>query len=99
MRWTLCPKMSFTCSIVDMSLASKCEQHCYDEIKFADSGEMSSGVVILGLVLALVLAQEMQDNRHQHLIHAYQITHQICRPRFLTSPEGHGERYCTQTHV
>ena len=36
---------------------------------FADSGKMCSGVVILGLVLALVLAQERQDNRPEHLIH------------------------------
>ena len=44
-------------------LASQCAQHCSDERNFADFGEMYSGVVILGLVLALVLAQEMQDNR------------------------------------
>ena len=49
------------------ALASQCAQHCSDD--FADSGEMSSGIVILGLVLALVLAQETQDNRPQHLIH------------------------------
>ena len=59
---------------------------------------MCSGVVTLGLVLALVLAQETQDNRQQKLIHvrlADQVSHynyQICRPRFLTSPEGDGER-------
>ena len=50
-------------------LASQFEQHCSDERNFADSGEMSSGVVILGLVLALVLAEEMHDNTHQHPIH------------------------------
>ena len=86
-------------------LASQCAQHCSDERNFADSGEMCSGVVILGLVLALVLAQEMQNNRPQHLIHlrfAHQVSHdnhQICRPRLLISPEGHGERYCTKTYV
>ena len=80
-------------------LASQCEQHCSDERNFADSGEMSSGVVILDLVLALVLAQEMQNKMPQHLIHVRltdQVScynHQICRPRFLISPEGHGERY------
>ena len=72
-------------------------QHCSDERNFADSGEMCSGIVILGLVLALVLAHEMQDNRPQHLNHVRltdQVslyTHQICRPRILTSPEGPGE--------
>ena len=66
---------------------------------------MCSGVVILGLVLALVLTQEVQDNGPQHLIHvrlAHPVSHyshHICRPRFLTSPEGYGERYCTKTHV
>ena len=35
---------------------------------------MCSGVVILGLVLALALAQEMQDNRPQYLIHTISLT-------------------------
>ena len=48
------------------ALASQCAQHCYDERFFADSGEMCYGIVIQGLVL--VLAQERQDNRLQHLI-------------------------------
>ena len=58
-------------------------------IVFADSSEVCSGTVILGLVLSLVLAQNRQDNRPQHLIHV-QLTdqmslynHQSCRPRFL----------------
>ena len=50
------------------------------------------GIVILGLVLALVLAQERQDNRPQHLIYVgladqvFPYNHQICRPHCLTSP-------------
>ena len=86
-------------------LGTQCAMHFSDERHFADSGEMCSGVVIIGLVLALVLAQEMQDNMPQHFIHvrlSHQVSHykhQICRPRFLTSPEGHGESYCTKTHV
>ena len=68
-------------------MASQFVQYCSDERKFADSGEMCSVVVILGLVLALVLAQGIQDNMPQHLIHvrlAHQVSHynhQICRPR------------------
>ena len=64
---------------------------------FVDSGKMCYGVVILGLVISLVLAQERQDNRPQHFIHVRltdQVSlynHQICRPQLLTSPEGHGE--------
>ena len=59
------------------ALASKSAQHCFDdERNFADSAEMCFGVVILGLVLALVLAQEMQDYRPQHLIHV-RITDQV----------------------
>ena len=56
--------MSFTCPIVDMS-----DEHTGRSMRptlkytFADPGKMCSGVVILGLVLALVLAQERQDNR------------------------------------
>ena len=75
------------------------------ERNFADSGEMCYGIVILGLVLAFVLAQERQNNPSQHLIHvglADQVSlynHQICRPRCLTSPEGHGKHYCVKTHV
>ena len=68
------------------ALASQCAQHCSDERNFADSGKMCSGVVTLGLVLALVLLQEAS-------------TPQICHPWFLASPEGHGEHYCTKTHV
>ena len=66
--------------------------------KFADSGKICSGIVIIGLILALVLAQDRQDNRPQHLINvrlADQVSlynHQICSPRLLTSPEGHGGR-------
>ena len=93
--------MFFKCSNVDMS-DERTGQSMHTALKyiFADSGKMRSGVVILGLVLALVLAQEMQDNRPQHLIYvrlADQVSlynHQICRPRFLTSPEGHGETPC-----
>ena len=87
------------------ALASQRAQHCSDERNFADSGETCSGVVNLGLDLALVLAQETQDNRPHNLIHvrlADQVSHynnQICRPWVLTSPEGHGERPCMKTHV
>ena len=90
--------MTFTCSIVHMS-----DEHTGQSMritlkyKFADSGKMCSKIVILGLVLALVLAQERQDNRPQHLIHvrlANQVSlynHKICHPQFLKSSEGHGE--------
>ena len=50
------------------TLASQCAQHCIDARHFADSGEICSSVVFLGRILTLVLAQEMQDNRPQHLI-------------------------------
>ena len=72
MSRTFFAKMFYTYSIVDMScdaLASQCIQHCSDERNFTDSGEMCSGVVIQGLVHALVLAQDRQDNRPLHLIH------------------------------
>ena len=67
---TLCPKMSFICSVADMS-DERTGQSMRTTLKdkFADSGKMCSGVVILGLVLALVLVQERQDGRPQHLIH------------------------------
>ena len=58
----------------------------------ADSGEICYGIVILGLVLELVLAQERLDNRPQNLIHVgladqiFLYNHQICRPQCLTSP-------------
>ena len=74
--------------------------HCSDERNYANSGEMYYGIVILGLVLALVLAQERQDNRPQHLTHvgsADQVSlynHQIWRSQCLTSPGGHGEDPC-----
>ena len=74
------------------ALDSQCAQHCSGERNFADSGEMCYGIVILGMVLALVLAQKRQDNRPQHLIHVgltdqvFLYNHQICRPRCLTSP-------------
>ena len=60
----LCPKMSFTCSIVDMS-DERTGQSMRTTLKdkFADCGKMCSSVVILGLVLALVLAKERQTNR------------------------------------
>ena len=45
------------------ALANQCAQLCCDERKFADSGEMCSGIVTLGLVHAMVLAQEGKDNR------------------------------------
>ena len=54
----------------------------------ADSSEVCSGIVILGLVLSLVFAQKRQGNRPQHRINV-QLTdqmslynHQSCRPRF-----------------
>ena len=91
--------MSFKCSIVDMS-DERTGQSMRTTLKynFADSDKMRSGVVILGLVLALVLAQERQDKRPQHHVRlADQVSlynHQICRPQFLTSLEGHGETPC-----
>ena len=51
------------------ALANQCAQHGCDERKFSDSDEMCSSAVTLGLVHAMVLAQEMQGNRPQHLIH------------------------------
>ena len=58
-------------------------------IVFADSSEVCSGTVILGLVLSQFFRTKRQDNRPQHLIHV-QLTdqmslynHQGCRPRFL----------------
>ena len=74
------------------ALASQCAQHCSDERNFADSGKMCYGIVILGLVLALVLAQERQESRPQHFIHVgladqvFFYNHQICHPQCLTSP-------------
>ena len=78
-----------------------------DILLIADSGEICSGVVLhcVGRVLTLVLAQEMQDNRPQHLIYVQLVdqvslfNHQLCRPRFLTSPERHGERECMKIHI
>ena len=56
--------------IVDMSDERTDQSMCTTfKGNFADSGKMCSGVVILGLALALVLAQERQDNRPQHHIH------------------------------
>ena len=52
MYHVLCPSMSYTCPMGDMSY------------------------VCVGLVLALVLAQERHDNRPQHLIHV-QVTDQV----------------------
>ena len=37
--------------------------HCSDERYLADSGEMYSGIVVLGHVLAPALAQERQDEQ------------------------------------
>ena len=108
MHQTLCPKISVTISSVDMSGEVTGQSMCTTLFlckKNADSGEMCSGVVIIGLVLALVLALEMKNNRPQPLIHGrlpHQVSHynhQICRPRVLAPPEGHGERYCTKTYV
>ena len=72
-------------------LVSQCAQHCSEERNFDDSGEMCSGIVIIGLILALVLAQETEE-RPQHLIHVrladqvFLYNHQIYRPRFLFLP-------------
>ena len=86
---TLRSTMFFTCSIVDMSDERTGQSmRTTLKVKFAYSGKMCSGVVILGLVLALVLAQERQYSITQHLIHvqladqASLYNHQICRPRF-----------------
>ena len=80
--------------------SSQCTHHSSDVRNFDDSGEMCSGIVILGLILALVLAQETQANRPQHLIHVPLTdqgsiyNHLSRRPQFLKSPEGPVERYC-----
>ena len=56
---------------------------------FADSSEVCSGIVTLGLVLSLVFEQKQQNNRPQHLIHVHWTDqaslykHLICRPSFL----------------
>ena len=81
MSQSLCPKMSYIDSIVDMSdertgHCSQCAQHCSDERNLADYGEMCFGIVILGFILAPVLAQERQDNRPQDLIHV-RLTDQV----------------------
>ena len=81
------------------ALAGQCAQHCSGERNFDDSGAMCSGIVILGLVLALVLAKERQYSMCQHLVHVPLTdhvsvhNHQICRLRFLihVSPDGPGE--------
>ena len=76
------------------TLAIQCPQHCSDERHFVDSGDMSSGIVILGMVLALILAQERQDNRPQHHNHVPltdQVSlynHRICCP-LSTHPNLH----------
>ena len=85
-------KISYASSIVDMS-DERTDQSMRTTLKgnFADSGNVCFGVVILSLVLALVLAQERQDNRSQHLINvqfADQVSlcnHQICRLSFNIS--------------
>ena len=91
-------KISYASSIVDMS-DERTDQSMRTTLKgnFADSGNVCFGVVILSLVLALVLAQEKQDNRPQHLINvqfADQVPSVITRSvvSVLTSPEGYGER-------
>ena len=64
--------MFLACSIVDLSngrTGQSMRNYCCDEKHFVYSGEICSGVVTLGLLHALVLAQERQDNRPQHLIH------------------------------
>ena len=69
--------------IVDLS-----DQAIRTTLFFADSNEVCSGTVILGVVLSLVFAQKSQGSRPQRLIHV-QLTdqmslynHQSCRPRF-----------------
>ena len=51
----------YTCLM--SALASQRSQQCYHERNISDSGGMCSGVVNLGLVLALVLTGERHDNR------------------------------------
>ena len=93
-RRTLCQKIDlhiFKLRTSEERNGHQCARYCSEERHFA-------GIVILGLVLALVLAQERQDNMTQHPIHvglADQVSlhnYQICRPQCLTSPEGHGKR-------
>ena len=90
MRHTLCQKMSYIDSTVDMSdertgHCSQCAALCSDKINLADYGELCFGIVILELILVPVLAQERQDNRPQDLTHVrltVQVStykHQICR--------------------
>ena len=76
-------------------LTSQCAQHW-----FADSSDVCSGIVILGLVLSLVFAQKDRETdlsnspMYTWLINVSLYNHQIWRPRFKTSPspEGPGER-------
>ena len=56
----------------------------YTQHFFADSSEVCSGIVILGLVLSQVFAQKRQGNRPQHLIHV-QLTDQMSLYKELLS--------------
>ena len=72
------------------ALTSQCAEHSSDEKNFVVSGKMCSGIVILDLELA----QERQDNRHQHLIHV-RLTDKVSplnppdyHPRFFNISRG-----------
>ena len=74
--------------------ANQCAQHCSDERNFADSGEICSFIVILGLVQA----QERQDNWTKRIF-PVRLTDQVSSNNqksvvlcLLTSPEGPSER-------
>ena len=64
-------------------LTSQWAQHC-----FADSSEVCSDIVILGLVLSLVFAQkgrttDLNTSSNVHLTDQVSLyNHQFCRPRF-----------------
>ena len=57
MRWTLCPKMSQKCQNCRHVWWANCPVNAHN-IVFADSSEVCSCIVILGLVLSLVFARK-----------------------------------------
>ena len=71
--------------IVDMS-CKRTDQSMRTTLFFADSREVFSGIVILGIGTLTGFRTKGQDNRPQYLIHVHlndQVSlynHQICRP-------------------